>query len=152
MTWCCCRGTAQSQDRDNALSTTLSLYSCSAEFFRDDLASSISCSAISSTSRVAINSHWLCESFIVVVEARYRYTQWQCVSSVIFSSQCDFLHQWCCTIMEEWLSQENYLRLALRLRCGFCQITLTSCLTFCIYFLNVHYYKTLVEMYLKVVF
>jgi len=31
--------------------------------------------------------------------------------------------------MEEGLglSQENYLRLALRLRCGFCQITLTSC-------------------------
>ena len=46
---------------------------------------------------------------------------------MIFSSQCDFLHQWCCTILEEGLSQENYLRLALRLRCGFCQITLTSC-------------------------
>jgi len=32
-------------------------------------------SAISSTSRVAINSHRLHETFIVVVEARYRYTQ-----------------------------------------------------------------------------
>ena len=29
--------------------------------------------------------------------------------------------------MEEGLSQENCLRLALWLRCGFCQITLTSC-------------------------
>ena len=37
--------------------------------------------------------------------------------SAIFS-QCDFLHQWICTIMEEGLSQKNYLRLALRLRCG----------------------------------
>ena len=44
-----------------------------------------------------------------------------------FISQCDFLHQWSCTIMEEGLSQKNYLWLALRLRCGFCQITLTSC-------------------------
>ena len=46
------------------------------------------------------------------------------VRSVIFFSQCDILHQWSCTIMEEGLS----LRLALRLWCGFCQITLTSCL------------------------
>ena len=31
--------------------------------------------------------------------------------------------------MEEGLSKENYLRLALRPRCGFCQITLTSCIS-----------------------
>ena len=48
------------------------------------------------------------------------------------SSQCDFLamwffHQWSCTIVEQGLPQENYLRFVLRLRCGFCQITLTSC-------------------------
>ena len=44
-----------------------------------------------------------------------------------FFSLCDFLHQCNCTIMEEGLPQENYLRLVLRLRCGFCQVTLTSC-------------------------
>ena len=46
-------------------------------------------------------------------------------------SQCDFLavrfsSSVICTVVEEGLSQENYLRLTLRLRCGFCQITLTS--------------------------
>ena len=45
----------------------------------------------SSTSRVAINSHRLHETFIVVVKAWYRYTQWQYVFSVFL--QCDFLHQ-----------------------------------------------------------
>ena len=39
------------------------------------------------------------------------------------------LHQWSCTIKEEGLSQEKCLRLALWLRCGFWQITLTSCST-----------------------
>ena len=34
--------------------------------------------------------------------------------------------------MEEGLSQENYLRLALRLRCGLFQIILTSCLRLCL--------------------
>ena len=41
-------------------------------------------------------------------------------------SQCDFLHQWSFSNVEG-LSQENYLQLALRLWCGFGQITLTSC-------------------------
>ena len=36
-----------------------------------------------------------------------------------------------CESPQQRLSQENSLRLAFRRRCGFCQITLTSCFTFC---------------------
>ena len=45
--------------------------------------------------------------------------------------------------MEEGLSEENYLRLALRIRCGFCQITLTSCYTV----VEDHLYFTIAEMH-----
>ena len=40
-------------------------------------------------------------------------------------SWVSYIHQWSC--MEEGLSQENCLSLTLSLRCGFCQITFTSC-------------------------
>jgi len=52
--------------------------------------------------------------------------RWPCSTpSVRQLSQAFCLHQ--CSCMEEGLSQENCLCLALWVRCGFCQITLTSC-------------------------